>query len=84
MDKRVFFDDYGNCAVIEKVNILAYRTATKKEVAYRLKCFSLYNNNFVYLVSVYETENKAMGMLKTLSCDTWKEEPITYAECAVE
>lgn len=68
-----FRDDFGNLALIEKVNTFAYNGAPKKTEGYRLMLFAEYDDNFLYHVSVYETLEEAENKLKCFSCDTWKE-----------
>lgn len=68
-----FRDDFGNLALIEKVNTFAYNGAPRKTEAYRLMLFAEYDDNFMYHVSCHETLGDAKYNLRCLSCDTWKE-----------
>lgn len=70
--KKVFYDDYGNKAIIEKVNILPYKDSPVRETAYRLSMYSLYDNSFLYYVSVHLTMIQAVTRLQEFSCNTWK------------
>lgn len=69
MTTKRYKDDYGNHAVIEQVMMAPYKDA-KKEAAWRLKVYN--NENFLYYVTVYETEKAACNMLGQLSCGTFK------------
>lgn len=68
-----FRDDFGNAALIEKVNTFAYNGAPRKTEGYRLMLIAEYDGNFVYHVSVYEILGEAENKLKCFSCNTWKE-----------
>lgn len=68
-----FRDDFGNAALIEKVNTFAYNEAPRKTEAYRLMLIAEYDDNFVYHVSVHEILGEAENKLKCFSCNTWKE-----------
>ena len=70
--KKILHDDYGNRAEIEKVIILPYKHSPKTEIAYRLSLYGEYNNDFLYFVSLYESERDAMRKLENFSCNTWK------------
>ena len=72
METKILYDDFGNKAIIEARWILPYRGAAKKEKSYRLTLQAIYNDNFTYFASVYETEEQAMEKLKEFSCNTWK------------
>lgn len=71
--KKVFYDDYGNKAIIEKVNILPYKNSPRREIGYRLSMYSLYDNSFLYYVSVHLTMIQAIARLQEFSCNTWRE-----------
>lgn len=68
-----FRDNFGNLALIEKVNTLPYNGAPRKTEGYRLMLFAEYDDNFIYHVSCYETLEEAESKLKCFSCNTWKE-----------
>lgn len=70
---KTYRDDFYNKATIEKVYILPYFGAKHEEKAYKLSCFSTYNEGFCYYVSVCETEEKAVAEMMKFSCGTWKE-----------
>lgn len=69
-----FNDNYGNIATIEEKMILPYKDSLAREKGYILTLTAAYDNDFVYFVSIYETEKQAMNKLKEFSCNTWKEE----------
>lgn len=70
---KTYRDDFHNKATIKKVYILPYFGAKHEEKAYKLSCFSMYDDGFCYHVSIYETEEKAIAEMMKLSCGTWKE-----------
>ena len=70
---KVYCDIFGNRATIEKVKLLPCKGAKTKKDAYVLKCYAVYDNNFNYFVSVYETEEAAKDKLKEFSCGTFEE-----------
>ena len=39
---------------------------------YRLSLYAEYDNDFLYFVSLYESEYDAMRELENFSCNTWK------------
>lgn len=69
-----FRDDFGNAALIEKVNTFPYNGAPNKTESYRLMLIAEYDDNFMYYLSVYGTLDDAEKKLKCFSCNTWKEE----------
>jgi hypothetical protein len=68
---KTFHDDFGNTAVITKKNILPYKGSPQKQVAFILTLSADYENDFIYFVSMYETEIEAMEKLQTFSCNSW-------------
>lgn len=68
MTEKLYFQDqeHGNGAIIEEVSILPYKGAAKREKGFRVTAFALYDNNFIYHVSVFETLEKAKADLKAL------------------
>lgn len=70
--KKILHDDYGNRAEIEEVVTLPYKDSPEKEKCYRLSLYAEYDNNFLYFVSLYETEHNAMKRLENFSCNTWE------------
>lgn len=70
--KKILHDDYGNRAEIEEVVTLPYKDSPKKEKGYRLSLYAEYDNDFLYFVSLYETEHNAIKKLENFSCNTWK------------
>ena len=70
--KKILHDDYGNRAEIEEVVTLPYKGSPKKEKGYKLSLYAEYDNNFLYFVSLYESEHDAMRKLENFSCNTWK------------
>ncbi len=61
-----------NTAKIEKVEILPYKGAIRKTKGFRLSITADYDNNFLFHVSVYETNIRALKKLETFSCGTFK------------
>ena len=70
--KKILHDDYGNRAEIEEVVVLPYKDSPTKEKGYRLSLYAEYDNDFLYFVSLYESERDAMENLEKFSCNTWK------------
>ena len=70
--KKILHDDYGNRAEIERVFVLGYKGSHKHEKGYRLSLYAEYDNDFLYFVSLYESEHDAMRKLENFSCNTWR------------
>lgn len=70
---KIYKDNFGNTAKIERVEILPYKGAPDKVTGYRLWVTSDDDNNFIYHVSVYETFTRAKVELNKLSAGTFKE-----------
>lgn len=70
--KKIFYDEFGNRAEIESVIVFPYKDAAKKEMGYRLSLYAEYDNDFLYFVSLYESEHDAIKKLKTFNCNTWR------------
>lgn len=68
---KTFHDDFGNTATIKEGRHFPYKGAKKKQVDFLLTLSADYENNFVYFVSLYDTEKEAMEKLKIFSCNTW-------------
>lgn len=83
MENKVYYDDFGNKAIIDECMIFAYRGATQKEKAYRLTLLSTDDNNFVYHVSVYESFHQAYQRMMEASCGTWKEQKSNAKICKI-
>ena len=71
--KRVYYNDFGNKAIIDEVEIYPYAKAPKKEISYRLTLSSPDEDDFVYYVSIYETFEDAYKSMMEKNCGTWKE-----------
>ena len=71
--KNCYYDNAGNKATIEDVYIFPYQGASYKMVGYRLTLSAMYDDDFIYHVSVHETMNDAVHLMKTFSCGEWKE-----------
>ena len=69
---KMYKDDFGNMASIEKGKILPYKDSPIKEMAYRLTLCAMYDS-FIYYVSIYESMEKALEKLSEFSCNSWKE-----------
>lgn len=69
---KVLHDNFNNTATIEKCLIIPFEGANYKEEGYRLTLTSDYDNDFLYFVSLYETEKEALEGLSDFSCNTWK------------
>ena len=70
---KIYFDNFGNKAEIEKVKILPYNGADKKVNGYRLTLSAMYDDDFVYHVSVHESLAEAENKMRTFSCKEWEE-----------
>lgn len=70
---KIYKDDFGNTAIIEEVEILAYKGAQHRNKGFRLKITADYDNGFLYHVSVHETEADALHKLEVFSLGTFKE-----------
>lgn len=70
---KIYKDNFGNTAKIERIKVLPYKGSLYKETCWRLWVTSDYDNNFVYFVSVYETFTNAKMELNKLSAGTFKE-----------
>lgn len=70
---KVYYDKFENMANIQEVETRPYAKAPKKEKAYRLMLASLYDNNFVYHVSVHESFEQAYDEMMKMSYGTWEE-----------
>lgn len=69
---KIYKDNFGNTAKIERLTLYPYRGAPDKTPGFRLWIESDYNN-LVYFVSIYETFIDAKRELNTLSAGTFKE-----------
>lgn len=65
-------DKFGNTATIKTKYMKAYKDAPTKDFAYVLTLTNDWDNDFVYFVSVYETEEEALKKLSEFSCGTFK------------
>lgn len=72
--KKVYYDDFENKAVIDEVKVYPYAKAAEKEKCYRLTLLSLYDDEFVYHVSIHESFENAYKDMMKISWGTWKEE----------
>lgn len=72
--KKVYYDDFENKAIIDEVKIYPYAKATEKKKGYRLTLLSLYDNEFIYHVSIHETFEEAHKNMMKTSCATWKQD----------
>lgn len=70
--ETVLHDNFGNTATITEKYILPYRGAMQKTKGYILTLTCDYDNDMVYFVSIYESLDKTMDELNTLSCGTWR------------
>lgn len=72
MRSTIFYDDFGNVARIEELQIFPYHGAEKRERAYRLTLADTDNGYFIYHVSVHETLRKAEETLHGFSAGTFR------------
>lgn len=72
MENKVYYDDFGNKAIIDECMIFAYQKATQKEKAYRLTLLSTYDNDFIYHISIHKSFDQAYQKMMKISCGTWK------------
>ena len=70
---KIYYDDFGNKATIDLVKILPYKGASRKTNGYRLTLSAMYDNDFVYHVSIYESLRDAENKMRTFSCGEWEE-----------
>lgn len=68
----MFKDAFGNTATIEKETIIPYRGATKAELAYKLSLTADYDFDYLYHVSVHDSEEAALSKMKEFSGNTWE------------
>ena len=68
---KIFHDDFGNTATIKEEPHFPYKGAKRKQNAFLLILSADYENNFVYFISLYETETEAISKLQKFSCNTW-------------
>ena len=71
---KTLFDNFGNMAIIEKGMAIPYRDAKRKEVAYRLSLYSMYDSYFLYHVSVHDTIERLKNKLNEYSGGDWHED----------
>lgn len=64
-------DAFGNTATICPKSILPSREAKQYKTAYVLTLSADYDNNFVYHVSVHESEDVAIERMQEFSCGLW-------------
>ena len=69
---KTFHDDYGNTAMIKEGRHFPYKGAKEKQADFILTLSADYEDNFIYFVSLYETEKEAMDHLKKFSCGTFR------------
>ena len=69
----VYKDDFGNKATIKAMTILPYKGAGRKQSAWELSCYAVYDGNHLYYRSLFDSENAVMYKLQELSCGTFKE-----------
>ena len=67
-----FVDDFGNYATLEHDKRPAYQGG-KKQDNFRLSLYALYDNNYLYHVSCYDTEAEALAKLSCFSCGSFRE-----------
>ena len=72
MTFKTLRDKFGNTATIEKVNIFLFEGSTIREGGFRLTLTADYENDFIYFMSVYLTEQDVMKKLSTISCGTFE------------
>lgn len=65
--------EFGNSATIEALSVRAHKGA-KKSQAYRLCCFSAYDDMMLYYCKIFETYKEAYNDMMGLSCGMWEEE----------
>lgn len=67
----IYRDDFGNAADIDYSVAHAYKGGPMTD-HYRLTCRAVYDNNYVYHVSVHETQADAENELRKMSCGTFR------------
>lgn len=68
---KTFHDNFGNTATIKTGRHFPYQGAKEKQDSFLLTLSADYENNFIYFVSLYETETAARNKLQDFSCNTW-------------
>lgn len=71
MVTRIFKDDYGNRGTLDVSQRFPYNGSWKKQNAYRICLYDA--EDYLYHVSVYETEHEAVDSLKPFSCGSFEE-----------
>lgn len=70
---KTYYDNFQNKATITKVRVKPYCDAKQKQTGYLLKCYAMYDRNFMYSANLFETEQDALNELKKYSCGTFVE-----------
>lgn len=65
-------DNYGNMALISRRMIIPYKDSKRKEEAWILDCYALYDNSFHYHRSIHDSKKVAEEKLSEFSCGTFK------------
>lgn len=71
---KIYFDKFSNMATITTKKMLPYEGTRVRQQSFVLKVYALYDKNFLYFLSVYETEAEALKKLSEFSCGTFKRE----------
>lgn len=65
-------DDYGNSAVIRKIECLPYIGAPQRTEGYQLTCHADYDGARVYFLSLYDSKEAALKKLSSFSGGTFQ------------
>ena len=69
---QILRDDYGNSAVIQKIECLPYMGAPQRVEGYQLTCYADYDGGMVYFLSLYDSKEAALEKLSSFSGGTFK------------
>lgn len=67
-----FYDDFGNMATITERMVLPYNGSKRREKAYVLSLYAMYDNGMMYHLSMYDNLTDVFNELKHFSCGTFQ------------
>lgn len=69
---KLYFDSFGNAAMITTGRGYPYKGAPEKVTEFCLSLFATYDGNKLYHYSIYETAGDAEAALREFSAGTFK------------
>ena len=69
---KIYRDKFGNRAEIDMSIRPAYICGAPEEM-WRLSCYAEYNDDYLYHVSVHESQQQALKQMNEFSCGSWEE-----------